>query len=270
MKSAIFVRATGHADVARRDRVAAGAVDPVAEARLGEQPGADEREPDPPEHLHLEGVLGEVRREEAARRRRSRSPCRCPGSRSCPVSFSVPRRVDALEDEEGRERDDEARQLRLHHRDAVDEADREAERGARSPSPARCSCPRASRGSRAAGPSCRSSRRPRGRTRRRSSAARPARRRSRTAPPGRSSRPRSPGSPSQLTAAREVAEGEEDGDRAEERADVRPGEEPRRANPTADEALVGPALAELRSGPWRVSVPAGWATATAAHPLARS
>ena len=35
--------------------------------------------------------------------------------------------VDALEDEERRQRDDEARQPGLHHRDAVDETDGEAE-----------------------------------------------------------------------------------------------------------------------------------------------
>ena len=57
MKSTIFVRATGTPTLRAAIGIAAGAVDPVAEARLGEQPGADEREPDPPQHLHLEVVL---------------------------------------------------------------------------------------------------------------------------------------------------------------------------------------------------------------------
>ncbi len=52
----IFVRATGTPTLRAATGVAAGAVDPVAEARLREQPRADDRQADPPEHLHLEGL----------------------------------------------------------------------------------------------------------------------------------------------------------------------------------------------------------------------
>ena len=180
------------ADVARRGRLAAGAVDPVAEARLREQPRADDREPDPPQHLHLEGVAREVGGEEPVRRVEAARRVDVL-DRGRAGELQRERGVDALEDEERRQRDDEARQLRLHHRARRSGSRRRPRTASRPPSPARCSCPRASRGSRAAGPSCRSSRRRRGRTRRRSSAARPARRRSRTARPGRSSRRRSPG-----------------------------------------------------------------------------
>jgi hypothetical protein len=68
MKSATFVRGDRDADVARGERIAAGAVDPVAEPRLREQPRADDRDPDPPQHLHLEVVLREIAREEMPRR----------------------------------------------------------------------------------------------------------------------------------------------------------------------------------------------------------
>ena len=90
--------------------------------------------------------------------------------------------VQPAQHEERAQRDDEARQLGLHHRHPVDEADRQCRTAARAGSPARCSVP-AGRGGRAGGPSCRSSRRRRGRTRRRSSAARRARRRCRRTRP---------------------------------------------------------------------------------------
>src|SRR6266481_7901441 len=53
-----------NAHVARRARLAAGAVDPVAEAGLGKEPGTDEGDTDPPENLDLEGVVGEIARED--------------------------------------------------------------------------------------------------------------------------------------------------------------------------------------------------------------
>src|SRR5207249_7848653 len=46
-----------NADVPSGEWVPAGAIDPIAEARFREQPGADERDPDPPEHLGLEVVV---------------------------------------------------------------------------------------------------------------------------------------------------------------------------------------------------------------------
>ena len=131
------------------------------------------------------------------------------------------RGVDALEDEERRERDDEARQLRPHHRVAVEEPDGERRTRARARSPARCSCPRASRGSRAAGPEL--------------PIITPAERSN--SPPIISSatgtatipycaawsvQPAAiPGSPIQLTARAKYAEREPDDDGADHRADVR-------------------------------------------------
>ena len=127
MNSAIFVRATGTPTL----RAAFGSP-PTAKIQLPKRAAASShapttREPDPPEHLDLEVVV------------RSRSPAKIWLRRSkplaasmswiavVPVSFSVTAGVDALEDEERRQRDDEARQLRPDHRVAVEEADREAE-----------------------------------------------------------------------------------------------------------------------------------------------
>ena len=155
-----------------------------------------------------------------------------------PVSWSVQRGVDALEDEERRERDDEARQLRPHDRVAVEEpdggAEREHDRDRRPDVHVRVRrevC-------RAAGPEL--------------PIMTPAERSN--SPPIISSatgtatipycaawsvQPAAfPGSPSQLTPAREVAEREPDDDGADHRADVRAREQPReRAD--AGQPLVG-------------------------------
>ena len=179
----------GDADVPGRVRLAARTVDPVPETRLCEQPGADDRDADPPEHLDLEGVVGEIAREDLVGRV---EPARGVDvlDRCLPGQLERAGRVHTLEDEEGRKRDDEARQLRFDHRHAVDETDRQAEHqheGHRRPDihvlKGRQVAEQESR-------SCRSSRRRRGRTHRRSSAARRGPRRCRTAPPGRSTRPR--------------------------------------------------------------------------------
>ena len=115
------------ADVARGHGIAADGVDPVAEAGAREQPRADDREADPPDHVDLEVVRRpQARGEERARRVEARRRVDAV-DRDGAGDLERAAGVDALEDEERPERDDEARQLGLHHRVAVDEADRHAE-----------------------------------------------------------------------------------------------------------------------------------------------
>ena len=111
------------ADVAGGVLLAADGEDPVAEARAREHPGGQERDADPPDHADAE-VVG---RPERARedRRGALVPGDLDQARDAHRAGDDlgEAEVDALQDEERRERDDEARQLRLHHHEAVEEAD---------------------------------------------------------------------------------------------------------------------------------------------------
>ena len=185
-----------NADVAGRVLLAADGEDPVSERGPAEDPRADDRHPDEPQDRGRVAARKRAAREEraaeyrlgAAQSGRMRAGDR--DLRAPAVEQQHAAGARAAQDEERRQRDDEARQLRQHDDVAVDQPDRggEHERDRRS----RARCPRAT--CRPAAPSRsrsrRSSRPPRGRTRRRSSAGRPAPRRSRRTPPA-ASKPRS-------------------------------------------------------------------------------
>src|SRR5918912_1094360 len=105
---------------------AAVAVDPVAEARLREQPGADDGDRDPPKHLDLEVVVGQVAREELAGRLETARAVDVL-DRGLASQLERDGGVHALQHEERRQRHDKARQLRPDHRDPVDETDYDSE-----------------------------------------------------------------------------------------------------------------------------------------------